>query len=258
MNIIEIRVLLINGKMLKISIITATYNSAATVAECIKSVNYQTHRNIEHIIIDGSSNDDTIAIINSVPNRITKIVSERDTGIYDALNKGIRIASGDIIGFVHADDKLFSKTTLSDIVDVFKSSSCTVLYGNGTYVNNENKVIRDWISGDFDIQKVRKGWMPLHTTLYCKADLYRKYNYFSEKYRIASDYDFILKVFLDKENIVVYLNEYVIKMLMGGISTDPKFVLKKLKEDYLVMKSNKINPLKSLPRKILSKIPQFF
>jgi glycosyltransferase len=243
---------------MKISIITATYNSSEQIVQCVKSVNNQTHFDIEHIIIDGASNDNTLALINSIPNRISKIVSEPDNGIYDALNKGVKLATGDIIGFVHSDDSLFSNDSLQIIESTFKKKQCDVVYGDGIYVNKKDKIVRNWVSGNFSMRKIKQGWMPLHPTLYCKKELYKKHNFFDAKYSISADYDFVLKVFTDSTNRIKYINTNIIKMLIGGISTNPNFFLQKVKEDYLVMKSHNLSPFKCLPLKILSKISQFY
>ncbi len=136
---------------MKISIITAVYNSSATIADCIKSVNDQTYDNIEHIIIDGASKDNTVDIIKSIPNRVTKIVSEPDNGIYDAMNKGIKLATGDVIGILNSDDFYASSTIIEDIVSEFEKNKCDCLFGNLVFVSdrNINKVIRKWKGTEF-------------------------------------------------------------------------------------------------------------
>src|SRR5690606_34992649 len=181
---------------MKISIITATYNSLGTLEVCMDSVLNQTYNDIEYIIIDGNSTDGTIAFITSKARVHSNIkwISEPDRGIYDALSKGIAMATGDVVGFVHSDDFLASDKILSKIGNVFESTNIDGLYGNLHYVHFDaiDKIVRNWKSQSFKTSLLKRGWMPAHPTLFLKKDVYNSSGKFNLTYRIAADYDFIL------------------------------------------------------------------
>lgn len=207
---------------MKISIITATYNSEAHIADCIKSVNNQTYNNIEHIIIDGASKDTTLEIINSTPNRITNVISEPDKGIYDAMNKGIRAATGDIIGILNSDDFFTSDNIIETVVDNFKIHSIDALYGDIHFVNPDDlsKTVRYYSSAIFKPSLFRFGFMPAHPSFYMKKECYDKYGLYALDYKIASDYDLLIR-YLYKERInYKYLKKDFVTMRTGGVSTE--------------------------------------
>lgn len=206
---------------MKISIITATYNSAAHVEDCITSVNNQSFENINHIIIDGKSTDETINIINALPNRVTNIVSEPDRGIYDAMNKGIKCASGDIIGILNSDDFYSSEKIVSAVVGVFEKTGCDAVYGNLDFVDAEKteKVIRHWNSKRYKDGSFTKGWHPPHPTFFVKKEVYEKYGTFDISLDVSADFELMLR-FIEKHRIhAEYLNEVLVKMRYGGEST---------------------------------------
>lgn len=254
---------------MKISIITATYNSAAHIAGCLASVNKQTYKNIEHIIIDGASTDNTLEIIKAtIPkgqaNRVAKIISESDNGIYDALNKGIRLATGDIIGFLHADDTFASPTTLQHVAGTFSplagnKEGASGIYGHLVFVNNENKVLRTWHSKPFNRANVHYGWAPPHPTLFLKKEVYQKHGPFDTSFRIAGDYDFMLRIMRDEELNFQLLPEVITRMQLGGASTgNLKSQLKKTREDMKALRNNGFKmPLFTLGAKKIRKIPQW-
>jgi glycosyltransferase involved in cell wall biosynthesis len=246
---------------MKISIITATYNSSSVVARCIASVDEQTHPDIEHIIVDGASTDNTLEIIQKTPNLVTQIISEPDKGIYDALNKGIKLATGDIIGFLHSDDCFYSPEIIKYITNAFKDD-VDVLYGDLIFVDKKdsNKIVRYWKSKPFEQKLLRQGWMPPHPTLFMRREVYEKHGSFNTNLKCAADYDFILRVFQDQSLNVIYLPEVITKMQIGGVSTTGfKSLINKKREDYLVLKSNRIPyPLWVLFLKNILKIPQLF
>ena len=251
---------------MKISIITATFNSTKTIERCLKSVLQQTYSNVEYILVDGGSTDDTIDKVNFYLNKKNKqeyqIISEPDRGIYDALNKGISMAKGDIIGFVHSDDFLSDNNILFQIAEQFKGKdNIDGMYGDLQYVDKTSteKIIRSWKSCDFNHKLIQSGWMPPHPTLYLKKEVYEKHGQFDLSFKIAGDYDFILRIFLDRKLMIKYLPVVITKMRIGGVSNaNLKTILTKSKEDYLAMKRNNLRlPFLVLLKKNLSKISQF-
>ena len=207
---------------MKISIITTTYNSSAFIADCLKSVNNQTYNNIEHIIIDGASKDNTLEIIKNVPSRIVKIVSEPDKGIYDAMNKGIKLATGDVIGILNSDDFFTSDNVIQSVVDTFHNNNIDALYGDVHFVDPDdlNKCVRYYSSAVFKPTLFRFGFMPAHPSFYMKRECYEKFGLFALDYKIASDYDLLIR-YLYKEKIKYkYLKKDFVTMRTGGISTE--------------------------------------
>jgi glycosyltransferase involved in cell wall biosynthesis len=244
---------------LKISIITLTYNSAETIQTCITSVNSQTHPDIEHIIIDGDSKDNTVEIIQSMPNRISKIISEPDSGLYDALNKGIRLATGDIIGILHSDDLFFESTTIQKIVNAFQKSDADLVYANGQYVVKDNikKIKRIYPSKIYFKRYLAFGWIPLHTTIFVKSEIYKQYGLYDQNYSIASDYEISLRWFKNDRIKKVFLNEWVVKMRLGGKSTNTKLQKLKSTEDLNIIRRYNLLGYFTLTCKIIRKIPQY-
>lgn len=206
---------------MKVSIITATYNSEVHIADCIKSVYNQTYNNIEHIIVDGASKDKTLEIINSTPNRITKVISEPDKGIYDAMNKGIKAATGDVIGILNSDDFFTSDNIIETVVDNFKKDNIDALYGDVHFVNPDDlsKTVRYYSSAIFRPALFRFGFMPAHPSFYMKKECYNKYGLYGLDYKIASDYDLLIR-YLHKEKIKYrYIKRDFVTMRTGGVST---------------------------------------
>lgn len=244
-----------------ISIITATYNNEKTVGHTIHSVLNQTYPNIEYIIIDGQSKDRTLNIIGKYKNKISKVISEADKGMYDALNKGIKIATGEVIGFLHADDFYKDEKVVEKIAGVFKTKNTESVYGDLEYVSavNPDKIIRHWKAGQFSIKELKKGWMPPHPTYFVKKEVYNKLGGFNLNYKIAADYDLMLR-FLGKHKISTsYLPEVLVKMRWGGTSNrNLKNIIQKSKEDYIALKENNLGGLKSLILKNFRKLGQFF
>jgi len=247
---------------MKISIITATFNSGKFIESSIKSILKQNYKKFEIIIIDGLSTDSTIKKIKTLLDKHNniKFFSEKDLGIYHALNKGIEKANGDIIGFVHSDDLLYNKNVLSNIIDVFKNSNTDGVYGDLQYVEkqNTNKVIRYWKSKDFKPNLINKGWTPPHPTLYLRKKVYEKHGFFDLNYKISSDYDFMTKIFMDNTFNFKYIPKVITKMRVGGISNkNIKNILIKSIEDYKVIYKNGSGGIITLLRKNTSKIKQF-
>lgn len=248
---------------MKVSIITATYNSAKYIASSLNSIFNQDYKDIECIIIDGDSKDQTKSIIKTYQRKNLNItlVSEADNGIYDALNKGIKLATGDLIGFVHSDDNLASPHIISELVLAIKEKQAFGIYGDLQYVSqlDTSKLIRDWKSCVFSKSLLKKGWMPPHPTLFLKKEVYQKYGNFNQNYKISADYDFMLRVLKDKTLRFVYLPKVIIKMRVGGASNKSlKNIIQKTKEDYKAITSNKIGNWVTLFLKNYSKFKQFF
>jgi len=248
---------------LKVSIITATYNSAKYIASSLNSIFNQDYKDIECIIIDGDSKDQTKSIIKTYQRKNLNItlVSEADNGIYDALNKGIKLATGDLIGFVHSDDNLASPHIISELVLAIKEKQAFGIYGDLQYVSqlDTSKLIRDWKSCVFSKSLLKKGWMPPHPTLFLKKEVYQKHGNFNQNYKISADYDFMLRVLKDKTLRFVYLPKVIIKMRVGGASNkNLKNIIQKTKEDYKAITSNKIGNWVTLFLKNYSKFKQFF
>lgn len=245
---------------MKVSIITACFNSAKTIATTLESVKSQDFLNIEHLIIDGNSTDETLDVIHkSGANCI--VHSESDHGIYDAMNKGIILSTGDIIGILNSDDFYANSSIISKVVERFEQENCDALYGDLVYVdaNDTTRITRKWISGRYSKQNFLFGWMPPHPTFFVKKEVYLQYGLFNLNMRTAADYEMMLRL-LYKFNIkVAYLQEILVKMRAGGVSNIS------LKNRFLANKSDrmawKVNGLKpfwfTLTFKPLRKIVQF-
>jgi glycosyltransferase len=245
---------------MKVSIITACFNNEKTIKDTLLSVSSQTYSNIEHIIIDGASTDNTLNIIKKYKTAFTKVISGKDKGMYDAINKGLKLATGDIIGLLHSDDELYSNDTITQIAKEFKKDNNTgLLYANGIFVKPEatHKVIRNWISKEFKPWKIYFGWVPLHTTMYLSKEAVEVLGFYDTNYQIASDYEYTLRALTNKRINIKYLNRYVVRMKMGGASTSLNNQYKKSKEDFLIMRGYKLPAIFTLTFKILRKIPQF-
>lgn len=247
----------------KVSLITATYNSALNIKSCLNSIVNQTYSKIEILIIDGKSSDRTIEIVNSYRDKFSyiKLISEKDYGIYDALNKGIHLATGDVIGFVHSDDFLASPQIISQIINEISNKKLDGVYGDLNYVQkfNVNKIVRKWKSNDFDYELLKKGWMPAHPTLFLKKSVFEKHGLFDLNYSISADYDFMLRVLSDMSLKFGYFPKVITIMRVGGVSNRSiKNIFLKIKEDYTILKRNNIGNFLTLLRKNTSKINQFF
>jgi glycosyltransferase involved in cell wall biosynthesis len=246
---------------LKISIITPVYNNRETVEDCLRSVLSQTYPNIEYLVIDGGSTDGTLRVIEAYRSKIARLVSEPDRGIYSALNKGLRLATGEVIGVLHSDDFYAHRRVLQKVTEAFGKSSADSVYADLKYVdkNNPNRVIRSWKSSTFTPGKFRYGWMPPHPTFFAKKRIFENYGGFNESLRIAADYELMLR-FLEKHRIsTYYLPEFLVHMRVGGISNRGlKNILLKSREDLLAWKLNHLNSsFYTIPMKNLLKIPQF-
>lgn len=244
---------------MKVSIITSCYNREATIRGSIESVLGQTHEDIEYIVVDGASKDGSLGVINEYKGRIARIVSEPDKGMYEGINKGLRLATGDIIGLVHSDDYLYDKGVIGRIAGRFAKGGLDIVYGNGIFVDfaNTDTIRRDWISGRYTKAKMRRGWLPLHPTVYVTREWLDKCGLYDERYKIAADTDWLIRSLYDMEPRVEYMDEYIVRMRMGGLSTSPEKTRKKWAEDMRIYKAHGIEPHIAIAGKVTSKIPQF-
>lgn len=210
---------------MKVSIVTVSLNSESTIRKTIESVISQTYENIEYIIVDGKSSDNTVQIIESYKNIIIskgidfKYISESDIGIYDAINKGIRLASGDVIGILNSDDRLYSSDTIDVIVRKFKSVKCDCIYGDLVFVDRNNKIKRKWVSRPYKKGDFSKSWTPAHPTFYCYRILYEKYGFYKTDYKIASDVELMFRFLSIHELVSFHIPNILVIMQIGGIST---------------------------------------
>ena len=245
---------------MRVSIITVCYNREDTIRDAIESVLAQNYDDIEYIIVDGSSKDNTMNIVNEYRGRVTKIISEMDRGMYEAINKGIRMATGDVIGLVHSDDILVSPDTISHIANRMKETGADLLYADGVYVkrDNTNKICRNWVGGEFSRNKIKWGWLPLHTTVYIRKETMMRYGLYDERFEISADTKLLIKYLFNPDIKVTYLHEYVIKMRMGGLSTTGAHMSHVWAEDVLLYKQYGFKYPKMLKvMKICWKIPQY-
>ena len=212
---------------MKVTIITACYNRAGTIGQAIESVLKQTYPDIEYIIVDGGSTDGSVESIRCKMEDVRWkksyiFVSEPDGGMYEAINKGIRMATGDIIGLCHSDDQLFDEKTIEKVVRTFEEHpEADMVYADGIYVNPENgRAVRVWKGKRLKRWRLRCGWLPLHTTCYVRREVHERYGLYDERYKIAADTKLLLTLLYQQRIQAVWLPQYVVRMQMGGASTD--------------------------------------
>lgn len=246
--------------MPKISVITAVFNSRETISAALDSVLGQLDVDVELLVIDGGSTDGTLGILRSYADRLNVLVSEPDGGIYDALNKGIRRASGEVVGFLHSDDLFADASVLARIATAFNDPGVGAVYGDLLYVRKDNpeQAVRYWRAGAFSDRRLSWGWMPPHPTLYVRRDLYDRLGLFDTTFSIAADYDFVLRLLGTGRVGVHYIPEVLVKMRMGGVSNRSlNNVLRKSSEDLKALQRNGVGGWGALIWKNLSKLPQF-
>lgn len=206
---------------MKVSIITTAYNSGATIRQTIESVLSQDYRDIEYIIIDGASTDHTMLIVSEYGNRISCVVSEPDAGIYDAMNKGIRMATGDIIGILNSDDVYADDRVLADVVQCFESAKVDAVFAGLCFVKPDNldAVVRIWKGSAYSSGAFRRGWHPAHPTFFVKRMVYERFGIFDLSFSVSADFELMLRL-IEKHRIPTYfLDRIIVKMRMGGLST---------------------------------------
>lgn len=205
---------------IKLSIITVCYNSSETIGDTIKSIANQSYKNVEYIIVDGASKDNTIEIVKSYGSVVTKCISEKDNGIYDAMNKGIQLATGDVVGILNADDVLNNEFVLEKIASAFESNSVDACYGDLKYVRKDDltKVVRFWKSGKYTDGKFYYGWMPPHPTFYVRRSVYSRLGLYRTDMPSASDYELMLRYIHVNKIRLHYIEEVIVLMREGGLS----------------------------------------
>lgn len=244
---------------MKITIITVAYNSQSTIKDTIESVNKQDYHNLEYVIVDGLSIDGTIDIIKEHHKGI--FISEKDKGIYDAMNKGIDLASGEVIGILNSDDFYPDNNIVSEVAKLFNQSDCEAVYADLYYVDelDTGKVVRKWVSGSFNHKKFLQGWMPPHPTLFLRKEVYNKFGKFNLALKSAADYELMLRMLYKNKISVAYLPKVIVHMRAGGQSN--KSILNRLKankEDRMAWKINGLTPYWfTLYLKPIRKITQF-
>ncbi len=245
---------------MKISVITATYNSAATVRDTLTSVRQQDYTDVEHIIVDGRSSDGTLEIVANFPH-IARIVSEKDKGIYDAMNKGIRIATGEVIGILNSDDIYIDRSVLSAVAKAFADPAVMTVYADLQYVYPENldRIKRTWITGPFRKKSFYYGWMPPHPTFFVRKEVYERIGLFNTDLRTAADYELMLRILVKHGVPTFYIPRVIVKMRAGGMSNASlRNRLLANREDRLAWKMNGLKPyFFTLYLKPLRKITQF-
>lgn len=243
---------------MKITVITSVWNRVDVIEQAIQSVLSQDFKNIEYVIIDANSTDGTSDIINKYKSKIDIIITEPDEGIYFGLNKGLEVATGDVIGFLHSDDFFSDSHVISKIADHF-SDGIDGVYSDLLYVDavNNDKIIRKWRSRKYKNSLIKTGWMPAHPTLYFNKEIYEKHGKFDTSFKISADYEFLLRVLSTKVRMN-YIPEFLYKMRTGGESNKSiKNIIKKSREDLNAIKNNKVGGLFTLFRKNISKIKQY-
>lgn len=247
--------------MIKISVITAVYNCKDTIGQAVDSVLSQSYPSVESIVVDGMSTDGTLEVLESYRPQLGKFISEHDLGIYDALNKGIKHATGDVVGFLHADDVFESSEVLAKIAAAFQDPAVDAVYGDLVYVRHDdiNQVIRYWRSGSYDTVALSRGWMPPHPTFYVRRSVYERLGGFDIRYRIAADYDTVLRFFSSGKINSTYIPEILVRMRVGGISNRSlKTIFRKTCEDLDVVRCNRVGGVLTILYKNFSKLNQFW
>ncbi len=228
-----------------ISVITATYNSERTLIDTIRSLQIQTFQSFESVFIDGNSKDSTLDIINRSELEQKQVYSEPDEGIYQAMNKGIAHAKGDVIGFLNSDDFYADENVLKDVAFLFKDPEVDACYGNLCYVGkqNKNKIVRHWKSESFKAGMFQKGWVPPHPTFFARREVYEKYGGFDTSFKIAADYELLLRMFEVEKIKTVYLPKVLVHMRLGGETNKSiQNIISQNQEIWKALKKHNLNP----------------
>lgn len=246
---------------MKISVITACYNSANTIGDTMRSVRNQTYGNIEHIVVDGGSKDNTLKVVAAEGSHVAKLISESDSGIYDAMNKGLALATGEVVGFLNSDDVFADSGVVSRIVQAMVNPAIEACYGDLVYVTQDdmNKVVRYWKSREYSHGLFDHGWVPAHPTFYARRVLYQQYGGFDLDMRLAADFDILLRFFEVHRITSVYIPEVLVKMRLGG-ATNASFgnVFRQNKEIARAFRKYGLNAgIKPLAFRLMARLLQF-
>ena len=246
---------------MKVSIITVTFNSARYLPQCIESILHQDYPHIEYIVVDGASTDDTLSIIEQYSPGIDKWVSEKDSGMYDAINKGLRLATGDVVGILNSDDILASPSVISKIVGCFRENGVDSLYGDLVYVDGDDttKVHRYWKGCPYNRNAFQWGWMPAHPTFYVRRERVEQLGGYLTHFFTAADFEFMTRYLYKHRISSCYLPELIVRMRKGGMSNGTlKKRLRANRRDYLALKRNGVPfPLFASLLKPVRKLPQY-
>jgi glycosyltransferase involved in cell wall biosynthesis len=247
---------------LKVSVITVCRNSAATIRDTLESIAAQDHPDLEHLVIDGASTDGTIEIVRAHGSRVARFVSEPDRGMYDSMNKGLRLASGEVVGFLHSDDMLAATSTVSEIVAAFRATDAECVFGDLDVVHPRDtaRVLRRWRAGPHRRGALPRGWYPPHPTLYIRRSVLDEVGAFDERYRIAADMDHMLRLFEVRGVRSHYLQRVIVRMRAGGLSNRSlRNIWRANVETWRSLHRHgfRVGPW-FIGRKILRKIPQLF
>jgi glycosyltransferase involved in cell wall biosynthesis len=247
---------------MKISIITVVYNNEKTIKDAIESVLSQTYKNIEYVIIDGMSKDNTVSIIKKYEDKLGYFISEKDAGIYDAMNKGIIAATGDVIGILNSDDLYQDTTVINSVMTQFNQNpSLDIVFGDLLYVksNNVNKIVRNWKSKSYSNNFFEKGNVPPHPSLFVKKKVYDEAGLFNLDFKLAADYEFMLRIFKKHNFKSNYINKVIVKMRLGGATNQSFSNIKKQNKEILqAWKNNNLKaPLLLMPLRIIKRLAQF-
>lgn len=240
---------------MKISVVTVCYNAEASIEQTLRSVASQTHPDVEHIVIDGCSTDGTLGIIERHRSRLARVVSEPDQGIYDAMNKGVKLATGDIVALLNADDVYTDETVLAHIASVMENEGLDACFGDAAFFrpHDPDRCVRRYHSSRFKPERIVSGWMPAHPTLFLRRHVYEKFGYFRTDYKIAGDFEFVARIFHGDTLRYRYLPEVLVHMRTGGVSTAGWKNTIRLNRE--VLRACRDNGLRTHMLSILSKYP---
>jgi glycosyltransferase involved in cell wall biosynthesis len=206
---------------MKISVVTVAYNAAKTISETLNSVAAQSHPDVEHIVIDGASSDNTFALVTDLQRKHGQFVSERDKGLYDAMNKGIALATGDVLGLLNADDLYYDSAVLARVASAFQTHRVDAILGDVGFFHDltPERIIRRYNSGRFSPARIPWGWMPAHPAMFLTRQAYAKVGFYRTDYKIAADFEFVVRAFAKERLSFAHVPELFVKMRLGGIST---------------------------------------
>lgn len=245
----------------KVSIITVCFNSAANIGDTVESILAQDYRDIEHIVIDGGSTDGTLEVLAKYQGGISRCISEPDKGVYDAMNKGIGLSSGDIVAFLNSDDMYANRNIVGEMVKFILSNNLDAAYGDLIYIdrNNTGRITRFWKTGEYKNRAFCSGWVIPHPTFFCRRQIFEKYGYFNKDFQIAADFELMLR-FIEKHQINIgYLPKVIVKMRTGGKANTLRGIIRGNLE---IIRSFRLNGIRLSPwffvLKPTAKILQFF